>query len=65
MEDVVAQGRENPALGMKHALFDEPLVPGPPNPSRKALDAVMVEQIGVGRRRSGPSSPGADGRGTG
>ena len=45
MEDVLAQGRENPAFGMKHPLFDEPLVAGLPDARREALDAVMVEQI--------------------
>ena len=48
MEDMVAQRRQDPALNVKHSLFDESLVARAPDPRRQALDAVMFEQIGVG-----------------
>ena len=48
MEDMVAQRRQDPAFAVQHPILDQGLVARLSRTRREALDAVMVEQIGVG-----------------
>ena len=48
MEHMVAQRRQDPAFAVQHPVLDQGLVARLPDPRGEALDAVMVEQIGVG-----------------
>ena len=48
MEDALAQGRENPAFALEHAVFDQGFVAGLSDAGREALNVIVFEQIGVG-----------------